>query len=307
MTGDGETEGPSMTALVERYLDERVSMRTLNPMSARNHRSTLGHFALAVGDVAPDDLTVEDIETWLGTRFELAPASRRGQFSHVKTFCGWLVKHGHAGSNPATDVDSPRQPRSVPRALPEKAVRSLLRACPDTRGRAMVWLMVGMGLRCREVAAIEVGDWDAVGQIMLVKGKGGHQRELPVPPEVAEALRAYLAEYPASAGPLMRSFRHPSNPLCADTISGMVSEWLRAAKVKRVSRDGVSAHALRHTAASDVLDACQDLRVVQEMLGHQQLATTSIYLRRAGLGQMRKAMGGRRYEGIETEPDGSAA
>jgi site-specific recombinase XerD len=58
----------------------------------------------------------------------------------------------------------------------------------------------------------------------------------------------------------------------------------------------VSAHALRHTAASDVLDRCKDLRIVQQMLGHQHLATTAIYLRRASLVDMRTAMEGRRYE-----------
>lgn len=64
----------------------------------------------------------------------------------------------------------------------------------------------------------------------------------------------------------------------------------------------MSAHALRHTAASDVLDRSNDLRIVQEMLGHRNLATTSIYLRRASLTQMREAMEGRTYEELEDPP-----
>jgi site-specific recombinase XerD len=74
-----------------------------------------------------------------------------------------------------------------------------------------------------------------------------------------------------------------------------VQQWMVDAGLKRRPRDGVSAHSLRHTCASDVLDACHDLRVVQQMLGHQHLATTAIYLRRADLSQMRDAMAGRRY------------
>ena len=70
---------------------------------------------------------------------------------------------------------------------------------------------------------------------------------------------------------------------------------MRRAGVKRGNYDGVSGHALRHTAASDVLDRCGDLRQVQQMLGHSSLATTAIYLRRADAGQIRAAMEGRDY------------
>jgi site-specific recombinase XerD len=67
------------------------------------------------------------------------------------------------------------------------------------------------------------------------------------------------------------------------------------AGVKRHAYDGVSGHALRHTAASDVLDECKDLRAVQQMLGHAQLSTTAIYLRRVSAESLRTAMGGRTY------------
>lgn len=115
-----------------------------------------------------------------------------------------------------------------------------------------------------------------------------------MPDEVAKALDEYLAEYPAQFGPLIRAYRTDTR-LMPDSISGMVSEWMRAAGVKRRSRDGRSAHSFRHTAASDVLDKCPDLRVVQQMLGHAHLTTTTIYLRRASMGQLREAMAGRRY------------
>ena len=70
---------------------------------------------------------------------------------------------------------------------------------------------------------------------------------------------------------------------------------MAAAGLKNRPRDGVSAHALRHTAASDVMDRCHELRTVQAMLGHASIAATEIYLRRANLGQLREAMEGRDY------------
>ncbi len=288
-------QAQELSLLVDDYLAHRVAQHTLSPLSARNHRSTLHSFARFIGYMSLDALAAVHIEAWMEDRRDLQPATRRAQFSSLKVFCRWLVRMGHIESNPVLDVASPRQPRSVARALESPAVARLLDECPDARARAIVWLMVGLGLRCCEIERLELGHWDRRAQVMMVRGKAAHERVLPVPVEVADFVDSYLAEYPACSGPLIRSYRRPSSALRADSISGMVSEWCRAAGIKRAARDGVSAHALRATAASDVLDNCGDLRVVQEMLGHQNIATTSIYLRRAGLPQMRKAMSGRTY------------
>lgn len=279
---------------VTEYLEERVSRGELDPMTARNHRSALLHLARSVGTKPVKRLSSTDVEHWLESRQHLRPTTRRSQFSYVVTFCAWLERRGHTTKNIAADLRAPRVPRSVPRALPADAVAATLRHAKGSRGRATVWLMVGLGLRCCEVASLDLEDWDRHAQLLTVRGKGGHERELPVPVEVATALDAYLAEHPASVGPLVRSYRDDAR-LKPDSISAMVSEWMRAAGVKRRARDGRSAHAFRHTAASDVLDRCPDLRVVQQMLGHQHLTTTTIYLRRASMGKMRDAMAGRRY------------
>jgi site-specific recombinase XerD len=118
---------------------------------------------------------------------------------------------------------------------------------------------------------------------------------LPVTTALARVLDDWSAVAGVGAGPLVRQERRRNERLSAETISTYVSRWMRTAGLKRSRWDGRSAHALRHTAASDVLDACHDLRVVQAMLGHEHLSSTSIYLRRASLGQMREAMEGRGY------------
>jgi integrase len=108
------------------------------------------------------------------------------------------------------------------------------------------------------------------------------------------ALDDYLTERPASAGPLVRSYRDPVSALAADTISGYVSEWMWAAAIKRTRRDGVSAHALRHTMATDSLRSGAPVRDIQHALGHAHLATTEVYLPYL-VGTLEKAMGGRSY------------
>jgi site-specific recombinase XerD len=155
---------------------------------------------------------------------------------------------------------------------------------------AVVALMLGCGLRCAEVATITVDDWDRRGEVLRVAGKGGHERIVPVPPDVAAALAGYLAHEPAAGdSPIVRARTHPGG-VRPDYLSQMVSRTMAAAGVKRAAWDRVSGHALRHTAATEVLDASGDLRVVQEMLGHQRLETTSVYLARAGVDRVRAAM-----------------
>lgn len=180
-------------------------------------------------------------------------------------------------------------PRSVPRALDTDAVDAILTACRDQVDTVAVWLMVGCGLRRGEVARATWADYDRTAYVLTVHGKAGHERLVPVPSQVRPALR----ELPgARSGPILS---HDGRAYTPGTIGYRVSKAMGRAGVKAAACDGVSGHALRHTAASDVLDACGDLRVVQEMLGHAQLASTSIYLRRAGLPRIAAAMEGRSY------------
>jgi integrase/recombinase XerC len=232
--------------------------------------------------------------SWLGT-LRLAPASRRSYLSSARVFLAWCVSEGHLGEDPSIGVAKVREPRREPRALPGRAVRALFDVLPDTRARAIVALMVGCGLRCCEVARLQMADWDRDEGTIEVRGKADNERILPLPGEVESMLELYLADRGAQGGPLILSQRDPGLGLSPTALSKLVSKWMAAAGVKRQNYDGRSAHALRHTCASDVFEGSRDLRAVQEMLGHQNLATTAIYLRRADLRRLRVAMEGRRY------------
>jgi integrase len=118
---------------------------------------------------------------------------------------------------------------------------------------------------------------------------------VPFTDEAWEALDLYLAETgPRFSGALIDSYTHPQAPLEAHTLSRMVRRWFSLAGVKAHAFDGMSAHALRHTCAQDVLDAGADIRQVQTMLGHASVKTTEDYLRLKPPG-LAEAMEGRRY------------
>lgn len=251
------------------------------------------------GERPLNQLTRPAVERWQETIGHLAATTRRNHLSSVRGFCRWMCDQGYVRVDASGGIQPVRQPKSVPRALSADAVHRLLDAAPDHRGRAIIWLMVGLGLRCVEVAQLEHADYDRVAGTLLVTGKLSNQRLLPVPVGVRDALDSYLTEAGAISGPLIRSYRRPRCSLRPGTISTMMSIWMQDAGIKVRARDGVSAHALRHTAASDVLDKVHDLRVVQQMLGHERLATTAIYLRRIDSARLREAMEGRDYNRSE--------
>lgn len=293
-------EGVSGMTTLSRYTTTYVAGRRargeIGAGTAANHRYSLDSLDLSFGSRPISQLTPRAIEHWLETVGHLSPATRRNHLSTVRGFCRWMVREGHLATDPTKEVATIRQPRSVPRAMPKADVARLWRVLPDDRAKVIVSLMLGCGLRCVEVSRLETTDYDPDAGTIIVVGKGGHQRILPVPGAVARAVDRYIAETGgATSGPLVRSSRIRSRGLSAETISTYVSRWMEAAGIKHGRWDGRSAHALRHTAASDVLDACRDLRIVQAMLGHEHLSTTAIYLRRADLSQMRHAMEGRDY------------
>ena len=293
-TAPAEKAAPRLGALAIQYVAERERRKELNRGGARTVHYTLGTFVRSAGwDLRPSRLTRCHVERWMDRR-NLSSASLRSQLSIVRTFCEWLVDRGYARRNPTREIRSPRQPRLLPRALQPEAVDALFEAAPDTRAALIISLMVQEGLRCAEVAGLELGEVDLREAVLVVRhGKGGHERLLPLSDETVSHFERYLAEYPAAAGPVIRSYRHPTRGVTAKYLSKMVSEVFRAARVPE------SAHALRHTMATDVLRSGANLRDVQAALGHSSLMTTQRYLPYV-VGDLREAMGGRQYQGGST-------
>lgn len=283
-------------ALVYKYLTGRVRRGELLPLTASNHWSALAVLMEVHGNRPVEHLGKPTIERWLEARTHVKPSTKRNQWSMVSQFCEWLVDEQILRSNPCRKMKAPRRLHTAPRTLEGPAVGTLLDVAPDARATAIVWLMVGLGLRCVSVSKLKIEDWSRRDQVMRVIGKAGHEHEVPVIPEVAAALTRYLAEFPATVGPLVRSYKQPWRSLSPGAISNLMSEWMLAAGVKQAPFDGIGAHALRRTCASDVLDNCGDLRTISALLGHLDLASAAPYLRHAGLPRMREAMAGRDYE-----------
>lgn len=285
-----------LSVLARQYVRTRADRRELRAATARGLRYDLDHFCRAIGDPPARGLKRDHIERWRAEQ-RCADSTLRTRWSRVHGFVTWLVIHGHLRADPFVGMPSPKVPESQPRALNRDEVARVLAACPDERARLIVTLEVQEGLRAGEVARLTLGGIDEVNRTILVHGKGGHQRTLPITAATARALRAYLDEWrPMGDGPLIRSQVNPYAGLSPGYISTYVSRLFSAAGVKRYAWDGKSGHAFRHTAISDVVEATGGNVVVgREMAGHRSISVTQRYLRRVTIERLREAMEGRDY------------
>lgn len=303
--------GPGLTMMeaIDLYVGGRRDRGEFTAKSARNYFYRLRKLARSAGvDLPVAELDRGRLLDYLRSIGDQKPASRRAHLSAVKGFCAWAVDEGHLGSDPTLRVAKIKEPRRVPRALTAEQVGQLLAACRDPRETFVIRLMLALGLRRIEVAQLEMSDIDLDRRILTVRGKGSHERVLPLVPDVLDALDVWLAYRGRQPGPLVTNWKgtHAGGEASAVWVGLLVNNVFRRAGFKTGPKDGLSAHALRHTAASDVLDKCHDVRTVQAMLGHSSLATTQIYLRRASLDTLRDAMGGRSYGArpADTDPAG---
>lgn len=277
--------------LVEAYIAERSALRQIGPRSIPMERSTLSRFVAGA-----NELDRAHVVRWAAANRHLAPGTMRERHGKVRAFVAWAHGRGVLDADPMAGIPSPRVPRSVPRALGAHELAALWRTLPDSRSRAIVALMAGMGMRLNEVACLQVGDWDRYAQVIHLRHgvKNGSERVLPVPSHVATILDTYLREHPARAGALVRSQHDHRSSISCGRIGILMSEWMTAAGIKAGAWDGRACHSLRHTFAQVlyVEGGEKDLRVVQSALGHAHLASTEIYMRRhIDVELLRAAMG----------------
>jgi site-specific recombinase XerD len=278
---DANAAALRLSDAVERYVTDRAERGEIGASSARQLRWRLGTLARCWPELEVVDLAPEHVKEWQRTIGWQKPASRRAYLSTLKTFCRWLIEEDYLERDPTLRTARVREPRVVPRALSDAQLARLRAVLPDLEARLMILLMARLGLRCIEVANLRLEHYDTERQTVLVAGKGDNERLLPVPSDVARPLCAFVAD--RTAGPVFIDAN-------AATVSRRCSQWFDAAGLKATIRDGMSAHALRHTAASNLLERCGDVRLVQAFLGHQSLVTTDRYLRQANVEQMRAAL-----------------
>ena len=252
---------------------------------------TLTTLCDSYGNRPVSQLGPKAIDAWLESVRDRAPSTRRNYISRVRSFCRWLQGEGLIKRDPTLHVPPVRQPRKVPVTLTREQVGILHGALPDLRAEVVVAIMDGIGARCIEMANLEVEDFDPRRRLITLRGKFGNERTVTVPKATARLIGRYLDTTGLVSGPLIRSKTDPTRGLAPATFSHYLRDWMWAAGVKKRAHDGRSAHGLRRTCLSELMDACGNIRVVQGVAGHANIETTArSYLTSVTTAQMRKAM-----------------
>jgi integrase/recombinase XerC len=216
---------------------------------------------------------------YLATRgFARRTIARRA--SALRRYFGWARRVGAVTSDPTAGLSAPRGEARLPRVLHPDELRSLLDASDsgpdgarDLRDTALLELLYGSGLRVAEVSALDVDDLDLAQDRVRVWGKGGKQRVVPLSEPAADALRRWLAD---GRGQLATE-ASPAAALFLNLRGRRMTPRDARRVLDRRAVAPTHPHALRHTFATHLLDGGADLRVVQELLGHADLATTQRY------------------------------
>lgn len=265
-------------ALVDRFLDMLAAEAGASKHTLAAYRNDLDRAADAVtslGTASAGDLSR------LGTAWAaLAPSTVARRSAALRRFFGFLVDEGLRRDDPSSSLPRPRFERPLPRILDEDEVRRMFEAAEDrassdegtaVRNLALLELLYGSGLRASELVGLPRGAVRMGQPFLVVRGKGAKERLVPISSRAEAAVARWTSEVPPGSPWLFPSGKsHLSRVRLFQIVRAMAAD-------AGLSIERVSPHVLRHAFATHLLSGGADLRVLQSLLGHADIATTQIY------------------------------
>ncbi|MGI9247294.1 MAG: tyrosine recombinase XerC [Steroidobacteraceae bacterium] len=274
----------ALQASVESYLSSLRHERQLSPHTASNYARDLAALL--------DYCSSQGLESWAGLdtqhmrmfaarehRRGLAPRSVQRRLSACRGLFRFLLREGELRSDPSGDVRAPKARKRLPTPLDADAMARLLAFRGDgalgVRDKAIMELFYSSGLRLAELLGLDLADLDLRDRTVRVTGKGRKTRIVPVGREAITALQAWLAERAALAavGEQAVFVGARGERLGPRIVQRRIARWARLQGLP----EHVHPHMFRHSFASHLLESSQDLRAVQELLGHANISTTQVY------------------------------
>ena len=265
--------------MVKDYKRYLIIERAMSQNTVASYCSDVEKFLAAYGGRA-EDAGPADIEDYLSTRRQLSERSQARLVSSLRSFFDWMVKEGYISDNPCDRVEAPKLGVYLPNVLSEEEVDRIIR-CVDTsswmgkRDRAILEILYGCGLRVSEASGLRISSLFLEQGFIRIIGKGNKERLVPIGEMAMEALETYMADRPvpaAKADDLVFLNRFGKS-ISRVSLFKIVKKYTLAAGIMKE----ISPHTFRHSFATHLIEHGADLRVVQEMLGHENIATTEIY------------------------------
>lgn len=223
----------------------------------------------------------EHIRLYINSLANYAVSTRSRKLTALRTYYKFLVKEDIVSTNLMNKFDIPRIPKRLPSSLSYNEVKTILEGIDTSttngyRNRVMMELLYATGMRCSELVNLKTGDVNLKMAIVRVLGKGDKQRMIPLSPLVVEYLRDYLSnirpEYKYS-NQVDSLFLSSGGPISRENFFKIFTNCVKECGITKK----VSPHTFRHSFATHILENGADLRSIQELLGHSDIATTTIY------------------------------
>ena len=262
----------------------RYYLRVERKMSPNTVASYCSDVALFLNNSEEDVRSVgsDAIAAFLAEKAEeVSKRSQSRRLSALRSFFDYLIMEGERADNPCDAVDHPKLGRYLPEVLSVEEVTSIIEGVDTStwqgvRDRAILEFLYGCGLRVSELCSLKISNVYCTENFIRVVGKGDKERLVPVGGAAAAAFEAWLAVRPEAAAPAFDDFAFLNRfgkPLSRVSVFNMVK---KAALDAGITRE-ISPHTFRHSFATHLIENGADLRVVQEMLGHESILTTEIY------------------------------
>jgi len=279
-----------LTAAVNAFTTHLAQVRRLSPATVRAYRSDLGDLTASTGDASLSEVDLEMLRNWLwrSTQRGDARSTLARRAAAARSFFSWAKDEELIDADPALRLIAPKRGRTLPAVASKDGMRELLEARTKAaadgdpvalRDHAVLELLYGSGMRVSELCGLDLDDLDRERTTARVLGKGAKERVVPFGAPAGRSISAYLTR----ARPALIARSTKATPAVFLGVRGgrmgprAVYALVAEALGPIIGADAVGPHALRHSAATHLLDGGADLRAVQEILGHASLGTTQIY------------------------------
>jgi integrase/recombinase XerC len=269
------------TTLAAEYLDALKNQRRLAAATLGNYSHAIELLLKLHGEQDLKSLEPAHVRRYAAMLHAkgLSPRTLALTLSAWRGWFRWLARHRGWPANPVLGIRAPKAARPLPKALSVEAAQRLLEGPPEndvvsTRDAAMFELLYSSGLRVGELVALDLNDDPAQGEV-TVTGKGSKTRTVPVGMKAREALKAWTRVRAQLAAPEEKALfvGARGKRIAPGIVASRLGAWAR----RRGLAEHVHPHMLRHSFATHVLQSSQDLRAVQELLGHASISTTQVY------------------------------
>ena len=279
--------------LIEKFLEAKYAEEGLSENSILAYSRDLEKVSIEIGKSLLG-ATQSELEKYIIFLQKIghSRSTRARHLSSIKQFFKFCVQEGYLSTDPASQLSTPKSTKLIPKTLTLEEVDALLKVANTqgkteferARNRCLMELLYASGMRISELMSLPVATVRGKPKMILIKGKGGKERLVPLSPPAIDALVQWLKfrdekeELSFKAGLKRSNFLFPSNSkngyLTRNWFFNKIKSWASEAGVKS---ENVSPHTIRHAFATHLLSNGADLRVIQTLLGHSDITTTEIY------------------------------